>query len=389
MNQIPDSQAIAYLICKQLLGTITSEELLILNRWRQADSCNEAAFQRLMDPDFLAVELQRSMMLDHHRPLHDMKRQVTSETGLAEDGTAKRHMLRRYAVSAAAAFLLLIGGVWMWQNMNGPKPEARTQLLAQHEIMPGHTQAMLTLDNGATITLGNDADQNDKAIAEAAKGTEIQMNDLTTPRGGEFKVTLEDGTEVWLNAESKLRYPETFAGNERRVEITGEAYFKVAHDSAKPFYVVSGGQEIRVYGTEFNVHAYSDEPDYYTTLVNGSIALRTLGGNQSEFVLTPGHQAVYNKTDASAKIHKVDTDVVTSWRSGIFVFEEQTMEQIMRTLSRWYNFQYEFADNKIASTVFMGSIPRYGSFSEVVDIFQKMGGFRLRQKGNKIIISKH
>jgi len=199
-------------------------------------------------------------------------------------------------------------------------------------------------------------------------------------------VTLEDGTEVWLNAESQLRYPETFDAAERRVEISGEAYFKVARDEQRPFYVVSGGQEVRVLGTEFNIHAYQDEAAVYTTLVSGSISLRPLHG-KSQLVLTPGNQAVFSKDDTAARVHSVDTDVVTSWRSDAFVFEDQTAEQIMRTLSRWYDFQYEFADQQAAQTIFMGSIPRYGSFADVVSIFHKMGGIRIRQNGKKIVIS--
>jgi ferric-dicitrate binding protein FerR (iron transport regulator) len=219
------------------------------------------------------------------------------------------------------------------------------------------------------------------------KGKTSAMNNLATPRGGEFKVTLEDGTEVWLNAETTLRYPDTFDGNERRVEVSGEAYFKVAHDSSKPFYVVSGKQEVRVYGTEFNIHAYPDEADIYTSLVTGSISLKPVVGNGSELMLTPGHQAVFSNADASAKVRTVDTDIVTSWRSGTFVFEGQNLDQIMKTLSRWYNFEYEFTDRSLAHTEFMGSIPRYGNFGEVIEIFNRMGGISLHQYGHKVIVS--
>ena len=218
--------------------------------------------------------------------------------------------------------------------------------------------------------------------------TSANINSLATPRGGEFKVTLEDGTEVWLNADTRLRYPENFEGAERRVELEGEAYFKVAKNEDKPFYVVSGGQEVRVYGTEFNINGYAEDTAIRTTLVEGSISLRPIGGNGSELMLTPGSQAVFDKHESRARVQQVDTEVVTSWRSGTFVFEDQTMEQIMQTLSRWYDFLYEFSDPQLASTVFMGSIPRYGSFAEVAQIFEKMGGIRLRQKADKVIISE-
>ena len=384
-SQNETQEMISLLICKQLIGTITDEEKQVLDEWRQADSHNEAAYQRLMDADRLSVEYRRSQMTDYHRPLADMKRRLGLEQSAA---TPRGNRAWVYGLMSAAAILLLIFGATLFfkKSMTGIDSPEET-MVAKTEIVPGITKAVLTLDNGKSVELGSDEETNTKAIAKATAGEPISMNNLTIPRGGEFKVTLEDGTEVWLNAQTTLRYPESFDGNERRVEVTGEAYFKVAKDAERPFYVVSGGQEVRVYGTQFNIHAYQDEAVNYTTLVEGSISLRPLGGNQGELMLTPGNQAVFSRGDTSARVRKVDTDVVTSWRSGMFVFENQNMEQIMRTLSRWYDFEYEFADAKLAKTEFMGSIPRYGNFNEVVDIFQKMGGIRLTLQGGKVIIS--
>lgn len=386
MAQMEEQNLISWLICKQMIGTITEEELQVLNEWRKQNKYNEAAYQRLMDTDRQALEYHRSKLTDYHRPLDDMKRRLSIDDTIKEEPRARTAIIYRL-VSAAAVLLLIFGAAYYYRHADMQSEKEQPTVVAKTTITPGTTQAVLTLDNGKQVELGADNQQNSKAIAEMTKGEEIAFNNLTTPRGGEFKVTLEDGTEVWLNADSRLRYPETFEGNERRVEVTGEAYFKVAKDAEKPFYVVSGGQEVRVYGTEFNVHAYDDEATIFTTLVEGSISLRPINGNKSELMLTPGKQAVFNKDNASATVRKVDTEVVTSWRSGVFVFEDQNLAQIMRTLSRWYDFEYEFADNKVASTVFMGSIPRYGSFAEVVEIFKKMGGISLHQRGRRVVIS--
>lgn len=290
--------------------------------------------------------------------------------------------------AAAAVVILIVGALYItrgyWLESNHV---THPQLTAQTEIKPGSTQAILTLDDGRKISLGADEQANETAIQEATNEKSVTANCISTPRGGEFKVTLEDGTEVWLNAASRLRYPETFNGNERRVELDGEAYFKVAKNNMKPFYVVSGGQEVRVYGTEFNIHAYSDESKIYTTLVSGSISLRPITMQKSELMLTPGHQAVFDKTTSAASVHREDVEMVTGWRNGVFVFENQDMRQIMRTLSRWYNFDYEFTDQHVANVEFMGSVPRYGSFQEVVAIFDKVGGIRITQQGNKVIVS--
>ena len=369
---------ISLLICKQLVGSITADEQRVLDEWRQRSPQNEAVYQRLHDNERLQVEHHRAQLTDYHRPLDDMKRRL---------GIGRRQW--SHWLAAAAVGLLLVGVGLYWHRQ---AQEATFQQEALTEIVPGTTQATLTLSNGETIRLDNDTlypVQHSHAAQTALASAEPMLHQLATPRGGEFRVVLEDGTEVWLNADSRLRYPEVFDGPERRVAVEGEAYFKVAKNPERPFIVSSGGQEVRVYGTEFNVHAYPDETAIYTTLVEGSIALRLADDRDSsrELMLTPEHQSTFDIQNSTFQVKSVDTDVVTSWRSGVFVFEDQTLEQIMRTLSRWYDFDYEFGDQQTASTVFMGSIPKYGSFSEVCDIFHKLGGIRLRQQGRKVTIT--
>jgi transmembrane sensor len=375
---------ISMLICKQIIGKANDEDCEIINLWRKESPWNEAAYQRLLDPEQMQRELSRAGLSDYHRPLEEMKHRL----GINEHKVVSRRKAFFYGFAAVAASIILLFGAQVFYNryMKGGITTSE-QVIAKNVISHGTTRATLTLDDGETIELGSNTANNKLLISQALKSGKTTMNNLETPRGGEFKVTLEDGTEVWLNAETKLRYPENFDGDERRVEVSGEAYFKVAHDSQKPFYVISGGQEVRVYGTEFNVHAYPDETNIFTTLVKGSIALKPVNGNGGELMLTPGHQAVFSNTDESAHVHSVDTEIVTSWRSGTFVFENQNLEQIMKTLSRWYNFDYEFADKSLAGTIFMGSIPKYGKFSEVVNIFNRVGGIRIHQSGKKIIIS--
>ena len=190
-----------------------------------------------------------------------------------------------------------------------------------------------------------------------------------------------------MNAESKLIYTDTFSANERRLILKVEAYFEVVKDEQKPFYVESNGQVVRVYGTEFNVRSYEEDADIYTTLVSGRVSLQSMNGNEAELILTPGKQAVFDKRQRSTSVRPVDTQVVTSWRRGMFVFEEQNLEQIMRDLSRWYNFSYEFKDTSLRETVFMGSVPRYGDFNEILEILEKSGGVKFRVKDRVVIIS--
>lgn len=386
INKAEKQELISSLLGKLVIGTITEEEGMVLDAWRRELPENEAVLARLQDTERLAKEYRRSRLVDFRRPLSDMKHRL----GLAGKTAAKPRTLLFYRMAAAVAAIVVlvsVGGYLTRGYWMGDGTVSQQQVMAKAEIHPGSTQAILTLDDGSQVELGADEKANKAAVEEATEGKQVAFQNISTPRGGEFKVTLEDGTEVWLNAASRLRYPDTFEGNERRVELEGEAFFKVAKDAEKPFYVVSGGQEVRVYGTEFNINAYSDEPKVYTTLINGSISLRPVTVQKSELMLTPGHQAVFDKTASSATVHREDIDMVMGWRNGVFVFENQDMSRIMRTLSRWYNFDYEFADKKLASVEFMGSVPRYGSFQEVVSIFDKVGGIRITQRNGKVVIS--
>ena len=172
------------------------------------------------------------------------------------------------------------------------------------------------------------------------------------------------------------------------MELIGEAYFEVAHQSDRPFTVETSGQKVTVYGTEFNIRSYPEEKSVYTTLSNGSIGLSRLDGTGGEIRLSPGKQAVFDKKTSSAKVRQVDIERVTGWRHGRFVFEEQSLLQIMTDLSRWYDFEFEFADQEAAETIFMGSIPRYCNFKTAIAILEKSGGLIFSVKNNKVIISK-
>ncbi len=378
---------ISRLIYKQITGSITEEEIQELQKWRRLSPKNEETYLRLIDVRFLEREYRRYKNVEHTRPLQDMKSRIQSER------LPRQVRFWKFASAAAAALLLAVCGITLW-NTSRDRPEIyeTTENTSSQipDIKAGKTQAILTLDNGSTISLGADQALNSQLIAQqqpSSKNEAKRINNLTTPRGSEFMIMLEDSTKVWLNAESQLIYPETFGGNERRVEIKGEAYFQVAKDKTRPFYVKSPGSVIRVYGTEFNINAYSEEKEVYTTLVSGRISLQHGSESKSELILTPGHQAIYNKDSRITSVKTVNTETITSWHNGRFVFEEQTLEQIMKTLARWYDFEYEFDNENIRKTVFKGSAPRYADLSEVLGILEKSGGLEFKAKNDKIIIT--
>ena len=378
------TERIGRLIYRRILGVITAEEVEELDFWRDANPANEVTYQKLLDTVFLEREYKRLRAVKVDRPLADMETRVRYKS-------VRGYRRLLWQVSSAAAVLLFITSTLLYLNTRPDvvlSEKQETEMYAA-QIRPGETKAVLTLNNGVELELGADQEKNQVAIQQirTVSKKEKILNNLTTPRGGEFKITLEDGTQVWLNAESQLIYPDTFSANERRVILKGEAYFEVVKDEQKPFYVESNGQVVRVYGTEFNVRSYEEDADIYTTLVSGRVSLQSMNGNEAELILTPGKQAVFDKRQQSTSVRPVDTQVVTSWRRGMFVFEEQNLEQIMRDLSRWYNFSYEFKDTSLRETVFMGSVPRYGDFNEILEILEKSGGVKFRVKDRVVIIS--
>ncbi|MEY8685388.1 FecR family protein [Bacteroides sp. AN502(2024)] len=386
---------IAVLIGRELTGQLTEYEHGMLDEWRRQSDKNEQLYQRLTDKERLAREYRLMKSVGIERPLADMKGRIAR---LAVRPERTKYIFRLWAGVAAIALLILVWKVNGWIHHSASVEEE--ELLQAVEIRPGQTQATLILSTGENLTLDSDtlitsqkkalSSVQAQAVSASTVGEveKVKANILITPRGGEFKIVLEDGTEVWLNAESRLTYPETFGSEERRVSVQGEAYFKVHKDAEKPFYIETDGQLIRVYGTEFNVRSYEEDEAVCTTLVEGSISIRPVGTGQGELILAPNHQSLFNKKDATASLRTVNPEVFVSWKNGMFVFEEQNLEQIMCTLSRWYNFTYTFKDESLKATVFMGSIPRYAEFDDVIRILEKSGGIKLEMKGPNIILSK-
>ena len=383
----PNNEYIVLLIYKQIVGNITEEEIQFLKEWRNKSPKNEILYQHLLDIKFLEKEFKKYKSIEYGRPMMDMKARIKKDSQ-----TNKIRFWKIISTVAATLFFAVCSiSIWMFfENGTLNKIVKEKSNIQISEIGPGTTQALLTSNDGLEISLGADSIINKQLIAQKQPDKTLskkeKINNLTTPRGGEFMIMLEDSTKVWLNAESQLIYPETFSEKERRVKIKGEAYFQVAKDETRPFYVESSGITIRVYGTEFNINAYSEENEIYTTLVSGSISLQETNNNKSELILTPNHQAIFNKDYKVTFIRPVNTKAITSWHDGRFVFEEQTLEQIMKTLARWYNFEYEFHDENLRQTVFKGSAPRYGNLSEVLSILEKSGGINFKAKNNRIII---
>ena len=330
--------------------------------------------------------------------------------------TINIHSVRRYAFRwrsvAAAVLIVLAGSVYLFLQRSEPDIVAKNvgypaQLI--NDIAPGHSGAILTLGNGKTIVLDsahngllvnqgriNIIKQNGQITYQNGLNSEnnVMYNTMTTPKGRQYQLVLSDGSQVWLNAASSITYPTAFVGKERKVTITGEAYFEVAKDPTKPFKVfissTSGkpdGAEIEVLGTHFNVNAYPEEEDVKTTLLEGSVKVSK--GNESVLIV-PGEQArVSNNPSSGARAVTLNKDVVLSqivaWKDGFFVFNNSDIKMIMRQVARWYDVEVDF-EGKIPLEGFTGKVSRNVPLSKFVKVLE-LNDINVRTEGRKIIIA--
>lgn len=376
------------LLVKKFKGSLSPEETAALDAWIAADESHRKLAGRLLDPDLLDEEYRSENLINTERPLREMQARIARLN--------RRIFIRR--ASAAAAAIVLVAGIVAGFLYFGPESLVTGETAAEAEAPegfdcynPGKLGAVVVNERGQTVALSASDTayiaNNYLTKPESEPAGKIENLSLEVGRGKEFRITLEDSTVVWLNSESTLSYPEKFDGGERRVSVTGEAYFEVRRDSERPFVVETGGQSIKVYGTTFNVRGYSDEDAVLTTLETGSVSISAIGHEDAALYLSPGHQSNFNRGNSNVTMRTVDPEIVTGWRHGKFVFEEQTLETIMRDLSRWYNFRYEFRDRSLRNVVFMGSVSRYADFKTVISILEDGGDVKFTIENDTIIIS--
>jgi len=297
---------------------------------------------------------------------------------------------RRWWV-AASVILLLGVGAFLWINHKQPEEVIVQQPV---DVAPGSEGAILTLADGKQIMLDRVKDSvvalqggttarvvNGELVYEG-KGSEAVFNSMSTPKGRQYNLTLPDGTQVWLNSESSIRYPTVFNGKERRVEVTGEAYFSVSRNNKMPFIVnVDRQADIQVLGTEFNVNSYANEASINTTLLEGSVRVKA---NKLSQILTPGQQAQVGQDKKIRLVKDVDIDKVIAWKNGYFNFNDADLHEIMRQLERWYDIEVVYA-KPVQPVEFRGKLERSLSLSQVLEGLQLMQ-VKFRIEGRKVII---
>lgn len=396
--------SLEYLLQRYTDKTCTEEEKEQLMQLLQQPNNDEVA-QLLIDRMIKERETRYTMPQDAAEAVLQAILQTgkTTVISIKDNGRTRNNLWRRIAVAASITLLLAIGG-WLWSTRTPSADIVQTkdQPTISIDLLPGGNKAILTLDNGRTIVLDSTSNgivaqqggatvlkTGDGQIAYDILGKEslnALYNKLSTPRGGQYQLVLPDGSKVWLNSLSSIRYPTTFNGKERRIELKGEAYFEVAKKANMPFKVnIEGKAEVEVLGTHFNINSYADEPAIATTLLEGSVRVTGLENRDSRLI-EPGEQAQLKKNGQLTLNKAVNVEQVLAWKNGIFNFDNADLPMVLRQLSRWYDVDVVY-EGSIPQREFGGKIQRDLNLSQVLRILEK-NNVHYRTQGRKLIIMK-
>lgn len=353
---------------------------------------------------------QENLLIEHSFNIF-AKSSISPDNDIDEDAIGKR-IHSRLPISrpttkklwiriAAAASISAILGIGVFYYIQRPQEQEIIQLV--QDIKPGGNKAYLTLGNGKKISLtdaanGNIAQQAGVTIKKTTDGQLVYeinaekdqtdliiYNTIETPKGGQYQVRLPDGTVVWLNAASNLKYPSRFAANgERRVQLFGEAYLEVAKDKNRPFIVASAGQEVEVLGTHFNIRAYGDENAIKTTLLEGSVRVSSLQDKKQTRILKPSEEAT--NSQGSLMVHEVEADLAIEWKNGYFRFDGKDVGMAMKEIARWYDVEVEFGNQALKNEPIAGRISKYTTIKQVLKKLELTGNIKFTIKGRLILV---
>ncbi|WP_295767181.1 FecR family protein [uncultured Mucilaginibacter sp.] len=383
---------------------MTNDEFLALYEKCQTGKCTAEDIQRLehYKDEF---ELKELPWLPEMGDRDEVRTELlnTLRSRITPDDISPRKFPFRWVIAASLLVFLSVGLVVLFNK------EQKQVTVADHfaqktavktAITPGSNKAILILANGNMV----DLDGSDKGLVskqgaaevrklskgklvynaepKAKNGSQVAYNTIATPRGGQYQLTLADGTMVWLNAASSLKFPTTFSGKERLVELTGEAYFEVAKNKSMPFKVVANGVNVNVLGTHFNVMAYQDESVVKTTLLEGSVRLEK---DEITAMLIPGEQGLIKQGGNAFKVREVKVDDIVAWKNGLFSFENENIRTIMRQVSRWYDVDIDY-EGQLSKQNFGGSVSRFKDISYLLKTLELTGTVHFKVNGRRITV---
>ena len=380
---------LAEIIVRSFRTELTPEEQAVLDAWLSEDKHHEVLYKRYAGEEFLKQKQAEVREMDWQKDyLHFIKKYPLPRRTLH---------FSRWTKYAALFILPLALGIFLWLQY-AVQPAVLTA-----EVVPVEkAKPVLTLAGGQKIVLTDSVrmQETDGTLVAGETGVlsyqrehvtgdsvrQTLYNRLEIPRGAEYFLTLADGTKIWLNSESEIRYPVNFSGSKREVYLIGEAFFKVAEDQNHPFVVHAQETQIEVLGTEFNVRNYADESHVATTLVNGSVRLTDIKTTQ-KIILKPGEQGCIDKTTGIPDVRDVDTYLYTAWKDSRFVFRNTRMEDLLNTLVRWYDLEIFYQNNSVKDICFTGDMTRMGDFRRILSIIESNERVRFMIDDRTVIVS--
>ena len=377
---------IAELIYKDKIGELSEREKNELLAWLEESDFNRQIF------DELAKGSSLSRSYDEYRNIHREQVWNAIEKQIVPQG---RQLSLQWVGYAASVMILVVAGWFIFQMSDNKNVVQEGKKVAR--ITPGTQKAILYLDNGEQVVLADNntvvvedslsgrIEQVDKSLVYQTESTvkEERLNVLEIPNGGEFQVTLADGTKVCLNAGTKLTYPIAFVGKERRVRLEGEGYFEVKRDENKPFIVEINGMEVKVLGTSFNLRSFAADNRSTATLISGKIEVKT---SSRRVELSPNQQADLWVGENKLDVREVDAAVYSAWTKGRFVFRRERLETILDDLSRWYYVTVFYEHSSAKDILFSGIMERYADISKTLEMLEKTGKVSFIIDEQKIIV---
>ncbi len=381
---------LAEIIIKIWLNKASEQERERLLSWLDENEENRQTYKNIISGETLLKRLKNEEKINQSADFETISRKIAQKL-------LKRNTQRKVlnSIYFATGTIILLVSAWIFWPVN-TAPESISSMETPKVKLIMESGSVINLDK--TVPDSIDAklaliikDESglvykQKELSEAADKKEVR-NKIVTETGGEYSFTLSDGTKVWLNSQSEIEFPVSFNGTERVINLIGEAFFEVAPDSERPFIVHSYNQTVQVLGTSFNIKAYADENKVFTTLVEGKV---TVGSGGNKITLTPGMESVCLRSNNGIEIYKANINFATAWRTGYFMFNEQSLDEMIKVLQRWYGYEFIY-DNQIEGAgTFSGRFNKYSNLDTTLRSITLAGGpqFFINEDEKRVVINK-
>ncbi len=380
---------LAEIIIKIWLNKASEQERERLLSWLDENEENRQTYKNIISGEALLKRLKSEEKISQNTDFEMVSRKIAQKL-------LKRNTQRKVlnSIYFATGTIILLVCAWIFWPVNTPTEKISIAdnskvklIMASGNVINLDKEAPDSIDATSALIIKNESGLVYKQKERGEMEDKEVKNKIVTGRGGEYGFTLSDGTKVWLNSQSEIEFPVSFKGDQRVINLTGEAYFEVTHDPKRPFVVHSFNQTVQVIGTSFNIKAYADEDKVFTTLIEGKVSV---GSGGDKITLTPGMESVCLRSNNGIETYKVNTDFSTAWRSGYFMFNEQDLTEMIKVLQRWYEYEFIYNNKSRGADTFSGRFNKYSDLESTLRSITLAGGpeFIINENDKRVIISK-